>query len=130
MGDPGIWRPVLNRLPIWLLRGSRETFFGVLLAWLSAYTYDQYVKPLAAVPVHTGEQEEVRPDITRHIAPPLPAPALTPPPPPPPVSTEGLPLGPFTLSNGTQAKAYGHECRMPDGRSYTFRIVIFSAAYS
>lgn len=113
-------------LPTWLLRGFRETAFGVLLAWLSTYTYDHLVKPLAAPPVHSGEVEEARLDIGKRIAP-----SRTPPPPPapPPISPE-LPIGPVSLSNGTRADIYGHQCRMPDGRSYTFRVVVFSAAYS
>ncbi|HSS76755.1 MAG TPA: hypothetical protein VLV54_08410 [Thermoanaerobaculia bacterium] len=122
-------------LPTWLLKGFRETLFGVFLAWLGTFTYDRLVRPLAASPVHVGKnQEERRSEVGSHLAPPVTPPSPAPPPPtattPPVLVKETLPVGPITFTDGTQADVYGHQCHLPNGHTSNFRVVIFSAAYS
>ncbi len=109
------------------LRLLKEIVLGVLLSWLSSYTYKHIVEPLEASPSLTGNPINVSTAIGSSIAPPHQPERGDPPPPPPPDPEHS---GPVVFPDGTRADVYPHVCRLPEGRSLDFRVVVFSESYS
>ncbi|HTG35087.1 MAG TPA: hypothetical protein VLB76_19395 [Thermoanaerobaculia bacterium] len=116
-------------LPGWARWLLKELVWVLILGLFTNFIYDRLLRPLEASPVRTAEQVETRLDIAPNLLPSQSeprgqAPAHNPEP------TETPPVEPITFSDGTKADVHGLECRLSNGHSYPFRVVIFSEAYS